>query len=548
MKRFSLLFILTLSVFAAQAQTNNRIQAKAEIKTVTVFLDKAQVGNRVNCSLNAGVTEVEIKNLPVGLFPKSIQVTGKGDYILLGVQHKINYLNPHKTGEETKALEDSIFSLSNQINLLSEMRQVFVEEEKMILANQNMKGTDATLKALELEDMADFYRERLTDIRKSQLANTLLQEKLRKEYTKYHMQLKRLQSEINKQTSDVIIKLSSKVAQNVQLNLEYITGNARWYPMYDLRTKDQGKEVQLAYKAQVVQETGLNWDNVKLKLSTTNPSIDGTKPTLNKWDLVFYEPVSYDKNTRQKSKRKYSNAPSLDDLSMEERDIMLSNGDSAFIEESESSADYTTVNETSLFAEFDIALPYTIESNAIGQLVDVQNYNLPVSFRHGAVPKLSTSAYLLADITGWESLALLPGTAQLYYQNNFVGESYLDPVNFKDTLSLSLGADPKVLIEREQVKDFSSKKLIGTNKKEEYAYRIKIRNTKKENVSIRIEDQLPVSGNSQIEVELIDGNGGKVETETGKITWDLNLAPNETKEILFKYSVKYPKGKTVQGL
>ncbi|MDF2454115.1 MAG: muiA [Cytophagaceae bacterium] len=544
MKKISLLFILTLSVFAAKAQTTNRIQAKAEIKTVTVFLDKAQVGNRVNCSLNAGVTEVEIKNLPAGLFPKSIQVTGKGDYILLGVQHKINYLNPHKTGEETKALEDSIFSLTNQINVLSEMRQVFIEEEKMILANQSMKGNDANLKALELEDMADFYRERLTDIRKTQLTNSILMNKLQKELNKYNQQLNIVRKEINRPSSDVIIKLSSKVAQNVQLNLEYITGNARWYPLYDLRTKDQGKEVQLAYKAQVVQETGLNWDNVKLKLSTTNPSIDGTKPTLNKWDLAFYEPI-YNKASKKKSGRYY--APE-GIISAEEKNIMLSNGDSAFIDESESSADYTTVVETSLFAEFDIALPYTIESNATGQLVDVQNYNLPVSFRHGAVPKLSTSAYLLADITGWESLALLPGTAQLYYQNNFVGESYLDPLNFKDTLSLSLGADPKVLIEREQVKDFSSKKLIGSNKKEEYAYRIKIRNTKKENVSIRIEDQIPVSSNSQIEVELIDANGGKVETETGKITWDLTVAPNETKEILLKYSVKYPKGKTVQGL
>ena len=469
-------------------------------------------------------------------------MTGKGEYILLGVQHKINYLNPHKIGEATKALEDSIFSLSNQINLLSEMRQVYVEEEKMILANQSMKGNDATLKALELEDMADFFRERLTDIRKTQLTNNIHLNKLQLELNKYNQQLNIARSEINRPSSDIIIKLSSKVQQNVQLNLEYITGNVRWYPMYDIRTKDQGKEVQLAYKAQVVQETGLNWENVKLKLSTTNPSIDGTKPTLNKWDLVFYEPVYYEKEYSKKSKRAEMSAPAM--ISKED----LANANYSEEADAASSADYTTVVETSLFAEFDIALPYTIESNPTGQLVDVQNYNLPVSFRHGAVPKLSTSAYLLADITGWESLALLPGTAQLYYQNNFVGESYLDPINFKDTLSLSLGADPKVLIEREQVKDFSSKKMIGTNKKEEYAYRIKIRNTKKESISIRVEDQIPVSGNNQIEVELLDANGGKVETETGKITWDLTLAPNETKEIVFKYSVKYPKGKTVQGL
>jgi uncharacterized protein (TIGR02231 family) len=539
MKTYLLFLTLILFAFGAPAQTINRVQAKAEIKNVTVFLDKAQIGNRVNCSLNTGVTEVEIKNLPVGLFPKSLQVTGKGDYVLLGVQHKINYLNPHKTGDEIKTLQDSIFSLSNQINLLTEMRQVYQEEESMILANQSMKGNDATLKALELEDMADFYRERLTDIRKTQLNNNIHMNKLQLELNKYNQQLNALNSELNKPSSDVTIKLSSKVPQNVQLNLEYITGNTRWYPLYTLRTKDQGKEVQLAYKAQIVQETGLNWENVKIKLSTTNPSIDGTKPTLNRWDLAFYEPVvMYASPKMKKNDRADMLSPSASGM---ESDKMAE-------VEASSSADYTTIVETSLFAEFDIAIPYTIESNPTGQLVDVQNYNLPVSFRHGAVPKMSNSAYLLADITGWEALALLPGTAQLYYQNSFVGESFLDPVNFKDTLTLSLGADPKVLIEREQVKDFSSKKLIGTNKKEEYAYRIKVRNTKKENINIRVEDQIPVSSNSQIEVELIDANGGQVDTATGKITWDLNVAPNDTKEIVFKFSVKYPKGKTISGL
>jgi uncharacterized protein (TIGR02231 family) len=531
---------MTLFSFFAKAQTH-RLQAKAEIKNVTVFLDKAQVGNRVNCTLNAGVNEVEIKNLPAGLYPKSIQVTGKGDYVLLGVQHKINYLNPTKKGEDIQALEDSVVSLSNQINLLRALIDVYTEEEKMILANQSLKGNDATLKALELEDMADFYRERLTDIRKTQLTNAIHTNKLQTEWNKYNQQLAIAKSEYNKPSSDVIVKLSSKVAQNIQLNLEYITGSARWYPMYDIRTKDQGKEVQVAYKAQVVQETGLNWENVKLKLSTTNPSIDGTKPTLNKWTLDFYEPVprAYEKEYK-KSRRA--------EMSLSSAPAMEMSADSTGAIEASSSADYTEVVQTSLFAEFDIAIPYTVESNPTGQLVDVQNYNLPVSFRHGAVPKLSHSAYLLADITGWESLALLPGSAQLYYQNNFVGESFLDPINFKDTLTLSLGADPKVLIEREQVKDFSSKKMIGTNKKEEYAYRIKIRNTKKEDISIRIEDQIPVSGANQIEVELIDANGGKIEPETGKITWDLNIAPNDTKEIVFKFSVKYPKGKTVSGL
>jgi len=533
--------LLSLILFSATVQAQiARIDAKAEIKNVTVYLDKAQVMNRVSCAINSGVTEIVVKNLPPDLFPKSIQVTGKGEYILLGVQHSLNYLNPNSSSQHITALEDSVESLGDQINLLVQLKEVLLQEEKMILSNQSMKGNDATLKALELEDMADFYRERLTDIRKTQLYDNRKINKLQLELNKYQTQLNTARSEYNKPSSDVIIKVSSKISQTAQLNLEYITGNARWYPVYDLRVKEQGKEIQLVYKAQVVQETGLNWDNVKLKLSTTNPSIDGTKPTLNKWELAFYEPVTY-RYDKVKKKADYVDRAYEEDAKADYAMPMTS-------AIAESSSDYTTVVQTSLFAEFDLAIPYTIASNPQGQLVDVQNYNLPVSFRHGAVPKLSTSCYLMADITGWETLALLPGNAQLYYQNNFVGESYLDPINFKDTLSLSLGADPKVLVEREQVKDFTTNRLIGSNRKQEYAYRIKIRNTKKEAVTLKIEEQIPISTNNQIEVVLIDAGGAIQDVETGKLTWDVTIGPNETKEVVFKFSVKYPKGKVISNL
>lgn len=540
MMKASYLF-LSLFLFSGLVKAQIvRIDAKAEIKNVTVFLDKAQVANRVSCAINSGVTEIVVKNLPAQLYPKSIQVTGKGDYVLLGVQHTLNYLNPNSSSAHIEALQDSVESIGDHINLLTQLKEVLVEEEKMILSNQSLKGTDASLKALDVEDMADFYRERLTEIRKTKLADSRKINKLQLELNKYQAQLNTARSEYNKPSSDVIIKVSSKIAQTAQLNLEYITANASWYPVYDLRVKEQGKDIQLVYKAQVVQQTGLNWDNVKLKLSTSNPSIDGTKPTLNKWELAFYEPLPatyrYDK-----AKKNAERSEAYDMAEMESAPMVMGSA-------AESSSDYTTVVQTSLFAEFDIAIPYTVVSNPQGQLVDVQNYNLPVSFRHGAVPKLSNSCYLMADITGWETLALLPGNAQLYYQNNFVGESFLDPINFKDTLSLSLGADPKVLVEREQIKDFTTNKLIGSNRKQEYAYRIKIRNTKKEAISLKVEEQVPVTTNNQIEVLVIDAGGAAHELETGKLTWDITVGPSETKELVFKFSVKYPKSKSISNL
>jgi uncharacterized protein (TIGR02231 family) len=120
--------------------------------------------------------------------------------------------------------------------------------------------------------------------------------------------------------------------------------------------------------------------------------------------------------------------------------------------------------------------------------------------------------------------------------------------NTKDTLQLSLGRDSKVIIERKKLKDFSSKKMIGSNQKEEYAYEIIIRNTKKDLIDITFEDQIPVSQNSQIEVEVIDTGGAEYDATTGKLVWKMKLGSSETKSVIFKYSVKYPKNKNIDGL
>jgi uncharacterized protein (TIGR02231 family) len=311
-----------------------------------------------------------------------------------------------------------------------------------------------------------------------------------------------------------------------------------------LRAKDSKSPVQLSYKAQVYQSTGIDWNNVKLKLSTANPTLGGTKPTLSAWYLNIYEP--YYNNYKVAPKRSMaprpaeSNAPAMAkpepyELAEEEKAALTV-------------ADYTQVVETTLAAEFDIAIPYSIPSDGVGQLVDIKNHDLPTTYKYSAVPKLDKDAFLMGQVTGWEDLNLLSGNANIYFEGTYVGQSYLDMQNTKDTLDLSLGRDSKVVIERKKQIDFTSKKLVGTNKKEDYAYEIIVRNTKKDPIEITVEDQIPVSQNSLIEVELLDKAGAEYDPLTGKLIWKLKLNSAEVKSIVFKYSVKYPKNKNVSGL
>ncbi len=161
---------------------------------------------------------------------------------------------------------------------------------------------------------------------------------------------------------------------------------------------------------------------------------------------------------------------------------------------------------------------------------------------------MDQDAFLLAKATGWEEFNLLPGEANVFFEGTFVGKTFIDPNNIKDTLSVSLGRDKRVVVKREKLKDYTTRRTIGANQRDSYAYEISIRNTKGEPVKITVEDHIPVSQNSQIEVTITDEGGAKYNQHTGKLVWEVLLQPNETKKVQYKFDVKYPKDKTISGL
>jgi uncharacterized protein (TIGR02231 family) len=201
------------------------------------------------------------------------------------------------------------------------------------------------------------------------------------------------------------------------------------------------------------------------------------------------------------------------------------------------------IGETTI--TFDIAVPYTIPTNGEIQTVEIQRLTAPADYKYVTLPKLSQLAYLTANITDWAKLSLQSGEATMYFENSFVGKSNLNVNQLTDTLTISLGTDNSILVKREKRKDFTSKKVIGTNKTETYSFLLTIRNNKVNPVKLTLNDQIPISSNSGITVETIELSGGRHNPQTGEIKWDLEIKPQETKQIILTYSVKYPKDKTV---
>jgi TonB-dependent SusC/RagA subfamily outer membrane receptor len=207
--------------------------------------------------------------------------------------------------------------------------------------------------------------------------------------------------------------------------------------------------------------------------------------------------------------------------------------------------DYISVADRELDVTFNIDLPYDVPTNGKAQTATLKEYDVPTTYKYYSVPKLDKDAFLLAEVADWEGLNLLPGEANIIFEGTYIGKSFIDPSSTQDTINLTMGRDKRVVVKREKLKDFSSVKFLGSNKKQIFTYEITVKNNKKDEVNMLLKDQYPVSQNKEVEVELLESNDAAVNEETGVLTWKLKLAPGEIKKVRLSYSVKYPKDKVL---
>ncbi len=196
-------------------------------------------------------------------------------------------------------------------------------------------------------------------------------------------------------------------------------------------------------------------------------------------------------------------------------------------------------NQTTV--EFQIDIPYTINSDNKNYTIEMVAYSLPAYFEYYCVPKINRDAFLMAYIVDWEKYNLLEGEASIFFEDTYVGKSLLDVRYSSDTLNISLGRDKNVVVNREKQKDFMSKQFLGTTREVTKSWLLTIKNNKSQKINIAILDQVPVSLQENIVVETQKLSGGILNTDTGEVKWKLALDPSTRKEIELRYSVKYPK-------
>lgn len=549
------LALLAISIGAALAGTTEKF-VKSKPEKVTVYMNGAQVFRTADLNLPAGQTQIILDGLEANIDQQSLQAGGKGNFIITGVQYIVHYpeLQTYKVvGNDTKynklikQINDSIVMFDFDLKEMYLKKEALGIEKSVLLNNRLYKGESKKDSLELLKNGLVFLREKLMNINLELLKIEKQELTINQKKNSLHARLTEINNDLGAQNYPVqtaktdyriIVDVIADAATPASINVNYYVASASWTPIYDLRTDGVESPIKLTYKALVHQNTGADWKDVRLTLSTGNPHQSFTIPTLNTWWLGQYN-YGYNK----KDKRSMENDDSKMMLSKKSADVYGNAGPTSAVtlEDAELNTNYTTMTDNYVQTEFEIKLPYTIPSDNKTHIVVVMNKELPTKYVYKAVPKLDMNAYLTARVTGWEDMNLLPGQATLFFAGTYVGQTYLNSVETNDTLSLTLGQDKSIVIKREKQKDKIKEKMLDNDKLYTYAYEILVKNGNAKNIEIEIQDQLPLSNNKQVVIQKENVSGADYNENTGVLTWKNSIKAKDNKKINFSYTIKAPK-------
>ena len=321
---------------------------------------------------------------------------------------------------------------------------------------------------------------------------------------------------------------AASARSSVPVRLSYLASGAWWSPSYELRFQDPSSPLNLVYHAGVFQNTGEDWKQVRLVLSTGDPSRDYTMPQYS--TLYVRKPAPFVAAGLRVTNAKMAVRSGYADVAMAEE-----------TDEAASAPVPVSVQSGSMADEFVIAMPYTIPSDGKKYEVEIQDLHVNADYQYVVMPRQSKEVWLEARVSDYADYALLDGPAALFIDNVYQGEVTLNASSMTDTLQLSVGRDKEVLVDRKEVKNYTVRKTVGSTVKVQKAYDITLRNNKKSAVKLNVVDQYPVSTDSEIKVELTESSGALVHAATGKLTWNVTLQPGESRTLRIAYEVKYPK-------
>lgn len=670
---FSLLF--PLLIFGS----NSPIPSK--IKSVTVYLNGAQITRTASFKLPRGISEYTFSGLSTGIDESSIQLSGLKSVSILSMAYNINYLEKNESNPEIATLENQLKSFRSNITLLKNKIAGLEEEEMVITNNRTLSAADQSFDLEKIKQISTYYRQRITAIRDHVFQINQKVDSINSKITATQGQLSEINGLPQIYKGELKIKFDANTDTFLDLNISYTVENAGWVPSYDIRSAKLNAPLNLTYKAQVFQNTGNDWDNVDITLSTGNPQRLSIKPSLEAKYLNFVSGKNANLGSRAAKRHTYAYNPTVkkvtgivtdasgqplpgcnivikgtsigaqtdfdgyyslpiengrelvytyigfstesipifsssmnvkmeeDSQSLEEV-VVIGYGESSSVLQGRASGVQirglsnkrentsplfiidgipvesfaegdlaedeiasmevlkgdqattiygdkasngvviiTTVSskpiEEMTNTKFMIKKPYSLKSNGDITTIEINNFDLEVTYEYFAAPLINENVFLVAKLKEWEGYNMLPGEANLYFEGSYAGKTVIDPYAISKELNLSLGTDPQILVSRTLKNDYKAKSFIGNNKIIDKTYGLEVKNNKTVPIQLRLMDRIPISQNKEIKVDEINSNDADFDSTKGILTWNLNIGAQGTSNTQFSYQVKYPRYKSI---
>lgn len=481
--KYIILLACCLNIFTANAaEAEKTIKSKPE--KIVVYTQGAQIHRNSQVNLVAGQNTIVFTGLENCINASAIQASGNGNFIIADIQHEVHYPEFDKAKlngdvrykKLLKHVNDSIQEINYLIEEITAKTDALATEKNVLLNYSLYKGQSKRDSIASLKDGLSYLREKLFNINAEQLKLKREREKLEAKKILLNERIVNVSNELANQNNTgevekvdyrILVHVIADQATLATINLNYYITNAGWTPSYDLRAISNEQNVKLTYKAQIHQQSGIDWGSVKLVLSTANPNRSYNIPALSPWYLGY---TPYSQNNK---KTKYGAVPSSANGLYESKtdDMKAVAMEKEMVADAQNAYDYTTVTENVIETEYEIRLNYNIPSDGKEHFAAIMVKDLKTIYRYKAIPKLNNNVYLTAVLPDWEDAITMGGEASIYYDGSYIGQTNLAPGGTEDTMQLSLGIDKNIAIKRQKIKDKCSQKVLDNDILHQYTFR-----------------------------------------------------------------------------